>query len=149
MVTNTDIITAEVVDAAYHLHLGLGPGLLESIYERLLAKDLARRGFEADRQRKVSFEYDGLVFDGGLTLDILVNERVAIEVKAVEQIHPVYKRQLFTYLRLLNLEVGLLPNFGAPRMKDGIHRIVHNYHPTSHSRLTINAPNDRRPRTEL
>jgi GxxExxY protein len=139
MVTNTDIITAEIVDAAYHLHKGLGPGLLESVYERLLAKELVRRGLQVERQRAVPFEYDGLRFDGELKVDLLVNDRVVVELKAVEQIQPVHLRQTFTYLRLLNLEVALLLNFGAPLMKDGIRRIVHNYRPTQQSRLRIHS----------
>lgn len=137
MTTNTDIITAEIVDAAYHLHRGLGPGLLESVYERLLAKALARRGLKVERQRTVSFEYDGLAFEGGLTLDLLVNERVVVEVKAVERLHPVHSRQTYTYLRLMELEVALLLNFGAATMKEGTRRIVNGYRPTAHSRLSI------------
>lgn len=137
MVTNTDIISAEIVDAAYRIHKGLGPGLLESVYERVLARDLRRRGLSVECQRPVSFEYDGLTFEGGLTVDMLVNGVVVVELKAVEKIHPVYRRQTFTYLRLMSLEVGLLLNFGAALMKDGTYRIVNNYRPTPESRLRI------------
>lgn len=139
MVTNTDIITAEIVDAAYKLHKDLGPGLLESVYERLLAKELARRGLKVERQRPVSFEYDGLTLEGGFTVDLLVNESVVVELKAAQKIHPVDQRQLFTYLRILDLEVGLLLNFGDALMKDGIRRIVNGYRPTPESTLRINA----------
>jgi GxxExxY protein len=135
--TNVDIVSAEVVDAAYHLHKGLGPGLLESVYEQLLAKDLARRGLVVERQRVVPFEYDGLVFEGGLKVDLLVNECLVVEVKAVEKLHPVHERQTYTYLRLMNLQVALLLNFGALLMKDGIHRIVNGYRPTPQSMLRI------------
>lgn len=82
--TNTDIITAEIVDAAYHLHRGLGPGLLESVYERLLAKELVRRGLNVARQRSVTFEYDGLTLDKAFTVDMVVNATV-IEGKAAER----------------------------------------------------------------
>lgn len=138
METNTDVITAEIVDAAYLLHRGLGPGLLESVYETLLAQDLARRSLNVERQRAVRVEYDGLVFDGALTVDLLVNRCVVVELKAVERVLPVHRRQTFTYIRLLDLRVGLLLNFGADLMKDGIFRIVNGYEPSHHSRLRTN-----------
>lgn len=139
METNTDVITAEIVDAAYHIHRGLGPGLLESVYERLLAKELVRRGFRVERQKAVTFQYDGLTFDGALTVDLLVNDRVVVEVKAVERTIPVHRRQTFTYLRLLGLQVALLLNFGASTMKQGTHRIVNGYQATPRSKLRIEA----------
>jgi GxxExxY protein len=135
--TNVDVVSAEVLEAAYHLHKGLGPGLLESVYEQLLAKDLARRGLRVERQRVVPFEYDGLVFEAGLKVDLLVNECLVVEIKAVEKLLPVHERQTYTYPRLMDLQVALLLNFGAPLMKDGIHRIVNGYRPTPQSRLRI------------
>lgn len=137
MTTNTDLITAEIVDAAYHLHRALGPGLLESAYERPLAKDLDRRGLMVERQRPVTIEYDGIVLQNAFVVDLLINGVAVVELKAVEKVHPIHRRQTFTYLRLLGLQVGLLLNFGAPLMKDGIHRIVNGYEPTSHSRIGI------------
>ena len=137
---NTDLITAEIVDAAVAIHRGLGPGLLESVYERVLARDLERRGLHVQRQVTVSFEYDGPFFDGGLTLDLLVNDCVVVELKAVEQLLRVHSRQTFTCLRLLEMEVALLLNFGAPTMKEGVRRIVHDYRPTPQSTLRINTP---------
>lgn len=137
METNTDVITAEIVDAAYHLHRGLGPGLLESVYERLLARELVRRGLHVERQKSVTFEYDGLTFDGALTVDLLINGCVAVEIKATEKTIPVHLRHTYTYVHLLGLEVGLLLNFGAPTMKDGIRRIVDGYRPTPRSRLRV------------
>ena len=139
MIENTDIITAEIVDAAYQLHTGLGPGLLESVYERVLARDLARRGLHVERQVTIAFEYDGLLFDGGLTVGLLVNRCVVVEIKAVERTHPVHARQTFTYVRLLGLQVGLLLNFGAATMKEGIRRIVHGYRPSPQTRIRIEA----------
>ena len=137
MEKNTDIITAEIVDAAYTLHRALGPGLLESVYERLLAQELERRGLHVERQKPVAFEHDGLRFEGKLVVDLLVNECVVVEIKATEKTLPVHRRQTYTYLRLLDLQVGLLLNFGASTMKDGIKRIVNGYRPSTESRLRI------------
>lgn len=124
-----DPITAEIVDASYKLHVALGPGLLESVYEAILARDLERRGMKVERQRPLSFEYDGMHFDDALRTDLLVNDCVIVEVKSIERFLPVHPKQVLTYLRLLNLEVGLLINFGAPTMKEGLHRIVNGYVP--------------------
>ena len=124
-------ITGEIVDAAYGVHTRLGPGLLESVYEAVLARVLEQRGFTVERQRVVPFEYDGLKFDEGFRIDLLVDGRVVVELKSVERIAPVHPKQLLTYLRLLDLRAGLLLNFGAPTMKEGIRRVVNNYRPVS------------------
>jgi GxxExxY protein len=126
---NLDDITGEIIDAAYKLHVGLGPGLLESVYEMVLARDLAHRGLHIARQAQVSFDYDGLHFDDALRIDLLVESRVVIEIKSIEKLLPVHPKQLLTYLRLLNLPVGLLINFGAPTLKDGLQRIVNGLRP--------------------
>lgn len=133
-----DPITAEIVDASCKLHVALGPGLLESVYEAILARDLERRGMKVERQRPLSFEYDGMHFDDALRTDLLVNDCVIVEVKSIERLLPVHPKQVLTYLRLLNLEVGLLINFGAPTMKEGLHRIVNGYVPSVSSRLRVN-----------
>jgi GxxExxY protein len=117
-------ITGEIVDTAYKLHRALGPGLLESIYELVLMRDLERRGMRAARQIPVSFEYDGLRFDDACRVDLLVNDCVVVEIKSVERLAPVHSKQLLTYLRLLRLPLGLLINFGAPTLKEGIRRIA-------------------------
>ncbi|MBI4468412.1 MAG: GxxExxY protein [Acidobacteria bacterium] len=122
-------ITGEIVDAAFKLHTRLGPGLLESVYEVVLAKQLERRGLTIKRQEPVSFEFDGLSFDEGFKVDLLVEGRVVVELKSVEKLAPVHSKQLLTYLKLLNLQVGLLINFGGPTLKEGLHRIVNNYRP--------------------
>ena len=119
-----DDITGEIVDAAFMLHTGLGPGLLESVYETVLARELLRRGLQVERQKPVSFHYDGLDFNDGFRVDLMVESRVIVEIKSVERLAPVHSKQLLTYLRLLNLPVGLPINFGAPTLKDGLHRIV-------------------------
>jgi GxxExxY protein len=122
-----DDVTGEIVDACFKLHVGLGPGLLESIYETVLARDLERRGLRVERQRPASFEYDGLRFTDLLRVDMLVESQVVLELKSVERLLPVHPKQLLTYLRLLKLRVGLLLNFGAPTMKEGLHRIINGY----------------------
>ena len=133
-----DDVTGEIVDAAYKLHTGLGPGLLESVHETVLARDLQRRGLLVERQKKVSFDYDGLHFDDGLRLDLLVESRVVVEIKSVERLLPVHPKQVLTYLRLLNLSVGLLINFGAPTLKEGLKRIVNGLEASASPRLRVN-----------
>ncbi|MFH0939166.1 MAG: GxxExxY protein [Planctomycetota bacterium] len=134
-----DDITGDIVDAAYKIHVGLGPGLLESVYEVVLARELTRRGFIVERQKTVSFEYDGMRFEEGFRVDLLVEGRIVVELKSVEKLAPVHSKQVLTYLRLLKLPVGLLINFGAATLKEGLHRIVNNYKPSSASpRLRVN-----------
>ncbi len=135
-----DEITGAIVDAAVKLHRGLGPGLLESVYEALLMRDLQRRGLVAERQKALSFTYDGLHFPDVLRLDLLIDNRVIVEIKSVERLAPVHFKQLLTYLRLLNLSVGLLINFGAPRLKDGLHRVVNKLVPSASPALRVNQP---------
>jgi iron complex transport system substrate-binding protein len=120
-------MTGTIVDAAFKLHVGLGPGLLESVYQSILARDLARRGLHVEPERVIAFEYDGMRFDSGLRVDMLIEHSIVVELKSVEQLSPVHPKQLLTYLRLLRLPVGLLINFGAARLKDGIRRIANGY----------------------
>jgi iron complex transport system substrate-binding protein len=133
-----DEITGEIVDAAYKIHVGLGPGLLESVYEAVLARELERRGLRVERQKPISFEYDGLQFDEGFRVDLLVEGRVVVELKSVEKMSVVHPKQVLTYLRLLHLPVGLLINFGAPTLKEGIQRIVNDYKPSTASPMRVN-----------
>lgn len=120
----TNEITGQIVDAAYRLHSRLGPGLLESVYETVLAGVLQERGLHVERQKVVSFEFEGHVFDEGLRVDLFVEHSVVVELKSVERLAPVHMKQVLTYLRLLNLPVGLLINFGADRLKDGLQRVT-------------------------
>ncbi|MFL5382394.1 MAG: GxxExxY protein [Longimicrobiaceae bacterium] len=120
----TNEITGEIVDVAYRLHSRLGPGLLESVYETVLAGLLQDRGLHVERQKAVSFEFEGHVFDDGLRVDLFVEHAVVVELKSVEKLAPVHMKQVLTYLRLLNLPVGLLINFGADRLKDGLQRVT-------------------------
>ena len=133
-----DHVTGEIVDAALILHQGLGPGLLESVYETVLARDLQRRGLGVTRQKPVPFEYDGLQFNEGLRVDLLVDDMVIVEIKSVERTLPVHSKQVLTYLRLLHLPVGLLINFGAPTLKEGLTRIVNQLDPSASPRLRVN-----------
>ncbi len=133
-----DDITGAIVDAAYRLHKGLGPGLVESVYETVLARDLERRGLRAARQRMISFEYDGLRFDDCLRVDLLVESRVVVEIKSVEQAQPIHRKQLLTYLRLMQLPVGLLINFGKPTLREGLQRIVNHLQPSASPSLRVN-----------
>lgn len=135
-----DEITGQVVDAALKLHTRLGPGLLESVYELVLARELERRELTVEKQKPVSFEFDGLQFNDAFRVDLLVEGCVVVELKSVETLAPVHSKQLLTYLRLLNLPVGLLINFGAATLKEGLHRIVNNYKPSlaAPPRLRVN-----------
>jgi GxxExxY protein len=120
----TNDITREIVDSAYKLHCALGPGMAETVYEVVLAKDLERRGLRAARQVAISLTYDGIHFDNICRADIVVEGRVILEIKSVERLAPVHPKQLLTYLRLMNLRIGLLINFGAATFKEGIRRVA-------------------------
>jgi GxxExxY protein len=113
-----------VVDAAIKVHRALGPGLLESVYEIVLAHELAKRGLKVERQVSIPIEYNGLKFQEGFRADIVVEEKIIVELKSVENIQPVHKKQLLTYLRLADMRLGLLINFGSALLKDGISRVV-------------------------
>lgn len=133
-----DDVTGNVIDAAIRIHRTLGPGLLETVYEAILTKELERRGLVVYRQMVVPFEYDGMHFDEGLRVDLLVDGRVVVELKSVERVAPVHGKQLLTYLRLSKLPVGLLINFGGATLKAGIQRIVNELPPASSPRLRVN-----------
>ena len=121
---NEEEIGKHVVDAAVKVHSRLGPGLLESVYEAVLARELQTRGLRLARQVPVSIAYEGLTFDEGFRADNIVEGKVILELKSVEQLSKVHHKQLLTYLRLSNLKLGFLLNFGADLMKDGLKRIV-------------------------
>jgi len=113
-----------IVDTAVAIHKDLGPGLLESVYEAILARALSNRGLSVRRQVSIPIEYAGTVFEQAFRADIVANALVILEIKSVETVRPVHKKQLLTYLRLTGMRLGFLLNFGAPVMKDGITRIV-------------------------
>jgi GxxExxY protein len=117
-------LTGIIVDTAYRLHGRIGPGLLESVYETIFHRMLENQGLRVERQSPLSFEFDGMKFDEAHRVDLLVEKQVVVELKATETLAPVHTRQVLTYLRLLDLPVGLLINFGAARLNDGIRRIL-------------------------
>jgi GxxExxY protein len=113
-----------IVDAAYTVHKSLGPGLLESVYEPCFCHELGKRGFSFRRQVIVPVVYDGITFDEGFRLDVLVEDTIICELKAVETMHPVFTAQLLTYLKLTERRLGFLINFNVPLIKNGIKRII-------------------------
>ncbi|MDR2982140.1 MAG: GxxExxY protein [Puniceicoccales bacterium] len=127
-----------VVDCSYQLHIELGPGLLESVYEKVLAKMLVDRGLIVRQQIPVPISVMGMNFDEGFRADILVNDILLLELKSVENLAPVHAKQLLTYLRLMKLPLGLLINFGAATFKEGIKRIVNGPQTFASSCLRVN-----------
>jgi iron complex transport system substrate-binding protein len=124
-----DRISGDVLDLSIRLHRELGPGLLESVYETVLAAQLARMGYRVERQHPVDIAFEGLRFESAFRIDILVEGRLLIEVKSVDQLHPAHAKQLITYLRLTKQPVGLLINFGGATLKEGFRRLVNDYEP--------------------
>jgi GxxExxY protein len=137
-VRDIDQITGDVLDAAIRLHKELGPGLLESVYETLLAASLARLGYKVVRQHPVDIEFDGIRFPAAFRIDILVEDSLLIEVKSVDGLHAAHAKQLLTYLRLTKQPVGLLINFSGATLKEGFRRLVNDYHPSASLRLCAN-----------
>jgi GxxExxY protein len=130
------------IDCGFHLHKALGPGLLESVYETVLADALERRGLRAERQKALDFTFEGRVFREGFRIDLLVEGRLIIELKSVERLSPVHAKQLLTYLRLARQPLGLLMNFGAATFKEGLHRVVNGHVHVASSRLRVNQTHD-------
>lgn len=120
-------VTHICVDCGYHLHKDLGPGLLESAYELVLARVLEQRGLSVSRQVSVPLAYNGVVIDNAFKLDLLVEQCLIIELKSTERLAPVHAKQVLTYLRLMNLPLGLLMNFGQGTFKAGLQRVVNDY----------------------
>ena len=117
-------LTAAVIGAAIEVHRALGPGLLESAYEECLCREVSLQGIRFERQKHLPVEYKGLRLDCGYRLDLLVEDSVVVEVKAVEGLAPIHEAQLLTYLKLTGCKVGLLLNFNLPTLKDGVRRLV-------------------------
>ena len=136
-----DEITGAIIDCSIKIHIELGPGLLESVYEAVLARALEKRGLRVERQRVIRFEYNGMVFEEGFRIDLMVEGRVIVELKSVEKLAPVHSKQLLTYLRLTNLHVGLLINFGEATLKEGLHRIVNKLPASDSAALRVNQNN--------
>jgi GxxExxY protein len=117
-------VSGVIIDAALQVHKALGPGLLESVYEQCLCYELESRGLEVEKQVQVPLVYKELQFDCGFRIDILVNDEVVVEIKAVDAVLPIHTAQLLTYLKVTENRVGLLINFNETRLKNGIHRFV-------------------------
>lgn len=125
--TRSDI-TGQIIGAAIKVHRKLGPGVLESAYEACLAYELEKLGFHVHRQKAVPLIYEKVKLECGFRADLVIDGRVVVEIKCKEALHPVDQAQLLSHLRLLDLHVGLLINFHVVQLKDGIKRIVNNYH---------------------
>ncbi|MEN7536087.1 GxxExxY protein [Aurantiacibacter flavus] len=137
-----DALSAEVVDACIAIHRELGPGLLESVYELVLAGELKVRGLKVDRQVPVDIEFRGQRHLAAFRIDLLIDDRLVLEIKSVEQLSRAHGKQLLTYLRLTGQPVGLLLNFSGATMKEGIRRVVNEYRQPQESsaspRLRVN-----------
>lgn len=129
MMNSGDAMSSIVIDEAIGIHRELGPGLFETVYETVLAGRLERRGLHVERQVPVPIEFDGHTFGAAFKIDILVEGSLILEIKSVEQLSKAHAKQLLTYLRLTNQPVGLLLNFSASTMREGIRRLVNNYKP--------------------
>ncbi|MFM9066654.1 MAG: GxxExxY protein [Planctomycetota bacterium] len=124
---NENDIGTIIVDCAVKIHRVLGPGLMESVYEAVMEKELERQGLAVQRQVPITIRYENQIFEEGFRADLIVNQLVLIELKSLEAVHPVHKKQLLTYLKLSGLKLGYLLNFGADLMKDGITRLINGY----------------------
>ena len=123
-----DELSSIVLEEAIGIHKEFGPGLFETVYESVLAGRLRRRGLKVERQVQVKAVFDGETYDPAFKIDLLVDGRLVIEIKAIERLGQTHMKQLLTYLRLLKQPVGLLLNFSGATMKDGIRRVVNDYH---------------------
>jgi len=135
-----EAIAHTVVDCGFKIHTGLGPGLLESVYEVVLAQRIEQRGLRVLRQYPVPIIFDGITFAEGFRADLLIEDRLIVELKSIERLAPVHSKQLLTYLRLLNLPLGLLINFGDATFKAGVKRITNNHTEFASSQLRIHQP---------
>jgi GxxExxY protein len=138
-VTRLDI-TSQIIGAAIKVHRKLGPGLLESAYEACLAYELEKLGLQVQRQKAVPLVYENVKLECGFRADLVVASRVVVEIKCKEPLHPVDQAQLLSHLRLLNLQVGLLINFHVVVLKDGIKRMVNDYHESAEIAIPKLAP---------
>ena len=122
---STEKMARQVIDAAYMVHKNLGPGLLEKVYEACFCYELQKKGLNFYRQVDIPITYDNLVFKEGLRLDVIIENSIICELKALETVNPVWKAQVLSHLKLTGVRLGFLINFNVPRIKDGIARIIH------------------------
>jgi GxxExxY protein len=130
-------IAKQIVHAAYIIHKALGPGLLESSYQAIMIYELEKRGLRVEAEKQIPIVYESVKLDAGFRADLVIEDKVIVELKSVEQVSPVHKKQLLTYLRLADKRLGLLINFGAALIKDGIFRIANNL---EEAPLLVNRP---------
>ena len=130
-------ITGDILDASIKLHRQFGAGLLESVYETLLEIELKKRGHKVERQKAISFEHEGVMLENAFRIDMLVDDKVIVELKSTEKMSPVFAKHLKTYLAITKLQVGLVVNFGMATLKEGFLRFVNNY---SDPTLSASAP---------
>lgn len=117
-------VVSVAIDCGFHLHKELGPGVLESVYEALLAERLKRRGLSVERQKALPIIFDGLALAEGFRVDLLIDRQLIVEVKSVERLSPLHSKQLLTYIRLAKQPIGLLMNFGGETFREGLRRVV-------------------------
>ncbi len=129
---------SDVIDVSLRLHRELGPGLLESVYETVLASKLVSLGYEVERQRSISIDFEGRHFDAAFRIDLIIGNRLLVEIISVERLNAAHAKQLLTYLRLTKQPLGLLINFGGETLKEGLRRIVNGYTPFAPSRHRVN-----------
>jgi len=122
--TELNEVTGKIIEYSIKVHKTLGPGMLEGAYEICLMHELVKNGFKVERQKKLPIIYDGIQLDGGYRIDLLVNDSVIVEVKAVERLHTVHEAQLLSYLRMTDVKLGLLINFNMKMLRDGVKRVV-------------------------
>ncbi len=122
-----DKVSHDVIGLSMRIHTALGPGLFESVYETVLAGKLSKLGYRVDRQMPINIEFEGTQFPNAFKIDLLVDRQLVVEMKSVEKPNALHAQQLLTYLRLMNLPVGLVINFSCISLKDGIRRVVNNY----------------------
>ena len=131
-------LSAIAVDCGLKVHRELGPGMLESAYEAVLAHILSKRGLFVERQKVIPIIYDGITVEQGFRADIIIENKLLIELKTVERLSPLHARQVTTYLKFTGLSVGLLMNFSSEKFTDGLKRLVNNHRETSKSLLKVN-----------
>jgi len=122
--TELNEITGRIIEFSIKVHKALGPGMLEGAYEVCLMHVLIKHGFKVESQKKLPIHYDGIRLDAGYRIDLIINNSVIVEVKAVEKLHPVHEAQLLSYLRMTGLKLGLLINFNVKLLRDGVRRVV-------------------------
>lgn len=133
-----DAVSGDVVDVALRIHRELGPGLLESVYETVLAGKLAEMGYIVDRQKPIDIEFEGQRFPAAFRINLMIDNRLIVEIKCTEALSKAHLKQLHTYLRLTRQPVGLLINFAGATLKEGLRRVVSDHVPSACSRLRVN-----------